>query len=320
MNWEEMEEGEGSAMNMSVSIPGYSESTPTYYTVQVSIERSTYNVMKRYSDFEEFHTSIEQEMGERAPVDLPPKKWIGNRGREFLEDRRRRLEIYLRSMAKREEWRDSLAFQQFVEVTKHMNQNKTELNKGEWTRKVTEAKDFIHRASQAGGGADERKYSVMAGAKIKELENHLVGNHGLGDGEYRRRKDLLHDLSRSLLNINKGAASDSPMPSSGTVSSLFNTSSKRVLGGGGGASGGAETDRTRDLNNADLMVQQKDDMSDQDQVIQLLRSTIQRQRELGEQINEEIVNQNQLLDELDADTHQFSSRLNQAKKRVSKFT
>lgn len=307
-------------MNMSVSIPGYSESTPTYYTVQVSIERSTYNVMKRYSDFEEFHTSIEQEMGERAPVDLPPKKWIGNRGREFLEDRRRRLEIYLRSMAKREEWRDSLAFQQFVEVTKHMNQNKTELNKGEWTRKVTEAKDFIHRASQAGGGADERKYSVMAGAKIKELENHLVGNHGLGDGEYRRRKDLLHDLSRSLLNINKGAASDSPMLSSGTVSSLFNTSSKRVLGGGGGASGGAETDRTRDLNNADLMVQQKDDMSDQDQVIQLLRSTIQRQRELGEQINEEIVNQNQLLDELDADTHQFSSRLNQAKKRVSKFT
>lgn len=306
-------------MNISISIPGYSESTPTYFTVQVSMERSTYNVRKRYSDFEAFHTSIEQEMGERAPVDLPPKKWIGNRGREFLEDRRRRLEIYLRSMTKREEWRDSLTFQQFLEVTKHMNQNKTELNKGEWTRRVTETKDFIHRASQASGGADERKYTVMAGAKIKELENHLVGNHSLGDGEYRRRKDLLHDLSRNLLNISKGSG-DSNTPSSGTVSSLFNTpsSSKRVLGGGGG--GGVETDRTRDLNNAELMLQQKDDMSDQDQVIQMLRSTIQRQRQLGEQINEEIVDQNQLLDELDADTHQFSSRLNQAKKRVSKFT
>ncbi|KAA8913803.1 hypothetical protein TRICI_003111 [Trichomonascus ciferrii] len=181
------------------------------------------------------------------------------------------------------------------------------------------AKDFIHRASQAGGaGADERKYTVMAGAKLKELENHLVGNHGLGDGEYRRRKDLLHQLSRSLLSINKDSATADARPAqqaAGTATaSLFNT--KRVLGGGGGA----ETDRTRDLNNAELMLQQKDDMSEQDQVIQMLRSTIQRQRELGEQINEEIVGQNQLLDELDADTHQFSSRLNQAKKRVSKFT
>lgn len=308
---------------MNISIPGYSETSPTKFNIQISINQITYNVSKRYSEFEAFNNTVEQEMNEKSPVELPAKKWVGNKNRDFLEDRRRKLEIYLRSMMKREEWRESLAFQQFLEVSKHIHKGKTNNNTGEWTKKVTETKEFIQRASQANGkgGAEERKYVVMAGAKIKDLESHLVGNQQtLGDGEYRRRKDLVHELSRNLLNVTKAASPSThsiEKPTSNSSSTLNHVSSgSRVLGG----VGGSETDRTRDVNNSGLMEQQKDDMSQQDEMIQMLRATIQRQKQLGEDINEEIEGQNKLLDELDSDTHFTSSRLNQAKKRVSKFT
>lgn len=64
----------------------------------------------------------------------------------------------------------------------------------------------------------------------------------------------------------------------------------------------------------------EDEMKSQDQVIEGLRSTIRNQRQLGQQIYEELEYQNKLLDELDQDTHTTNAKLNQAKRRVKKFT
>lgn len=314
---------------MNISILGYSETTPTYFTIQVTMGRATFQVRKRYNDFDLFDTKIEQEMGEKPPLDLPSKKWIGNKNREFLDQRRRELELYLRSMAKRDDWRESLVFQEFLEVSKHVKSSGSAgaRSKGNWLKGVNEAREHIQLANQA-EGADERRYMVLAGAKVKELEALLAGDDGIGDGEYRRRSDVIQELSRSLLNkksrqqqalLNNFEPNDSLNNSRNSSSiQLFGDAAKnrptRVLGKG------EETDRTRDLTNNQLLSLQQNDMEDQDQMIESLRKIAQRQRQLGEDINEELTYQTQLLEELDQDTHITSSKLNQARRRIGKFT
>lgn len=61
------------------------------------------------------------------------------------------------------------------------------------------------------------------------------------------------------------------------------------------------------------------EMKSQDQVIQGLRATIRTQRDLGQQIHEELEYQNKMLDDLDQDTHTTNAKLNQARRRVKKF-
>lgn len=67
------------------------------------------------------------------------------------------------------------------------------------------------------------------------------------------------------------------------------TSGRRVLGSGG------ETDKTRQLNNAGLLQMHEDEMQSQDQTIEGLRKTLRTQRDLGQQIYEELEFQNKAL-------------------------
>ncbi|CAN6633388.1 hypothetical protein TRVA0_014S00716 [Trichomonascus vanleenenianus] len=311
---------------LSIAVPGYSETTPTVYNVQVSVDRTTYQVRKRYSEFAEFAARIEQELGDRAPGELPAKKWLGNRGREFLESRRRGLELYLRALARRDDWRDSLAFQQFLEVPQHVRPTASGAS-AKWLAGVTEARGLVSQATRASTGSEQRRYVVLAGAKIRDLEAVLAGDDALGDGEYRRRRDALQELTRTLLSLRDspqqrrsgnggnedGAAPEPRAAETPRLSSGDDSNKPRVLGRP------QETDRTRPLGNEELVQLQKDDMAEQDRLVEYLRHTIRRQKDLGEQINEELSLQNTMLDELDNETHAMSSRLNQARRRVNKL-
>jgi regulator of vacuolar morphogenesis len=298
---------------MNISIPGYSETSPIHYNIQVSFERTTFNVKKRYSDFVEFVVSIENEMGEKAPVDLPAKKWIGSKSREFLDDRRRGLELFLRAIVKRDEWRDSLALMSFLEISAHIKNETSQAAKarGDWIKLTSEANSLVQQISKQTSSAERRRLSVLANARIKDLERILSADNALGDGEYRRRRDIIQKLNQSL---RESVSSPNPQPTPATYSNSSTpsrSSSPRVLGG--------ETERTRQVNNAGLMTIQKNDMEEQDKVIDNLREMISRQRTLGLSINEELAHHNQLLDEMDTDTHSVNAHLNQAKRRTGKL-
>lgn len=318
--------------SMQLSVPGYTETTPTYFSIQVCYEQETYAIKKRYSDFVELAAQLEEEMGEPAPTDLPAKKWIGNGNREFLDGRRKGLEAFLRSIVKRDEWRESLAFVRFIELSKHVKSQSSKATKarGEWVKGVAEARELMANVSKQGGdSAEERRLCILATNKLKDLESSLVEDSSLGDGEYRRRRDILNELGRILekTKLRATTISTTGVPrSNGSTdisadlnhTKLFGnrserSASPRVLGGG------SETDRTRDLNNSQLLVQQQTDMGDQDQIIENLRKNIARQKQLGLDINEELVFQNRLLDDLDDQTHATNGRLNQARRRAGKL-
>lgn len=252
-------------------------------------------------------------MGERPPVDLPGKKWIGGKNREFLEERRRGLEVFLRAIAKREQWRESLAMTDFLQVSRHVKRAKesTAVN-GFWVTTITDVQDLLRQAVWS-DGARQRKLQVMAQSRIKDLERALAddaANGAVGEGELRRRRDALLEVQRVHREVSEGH----PLGASFIKQMTARSSSPRILGGG------METDRTKKLNNSQLLQLQKDDMQQQDEMIRQMGEQVRRQKELGLTINEELEYQNQLLDELDSDTHVTNARLSQARRRTNKIT
>lgn len=317
---------------MNVSVPQFDQGSPTRFAIAVTVDRISFTVHKRYSDFCAFDEQIQYEMGEPTPAPLPPKKWVGNKNPQFLEDRRRGLELYLRAIIRRQEWRESLAFQQFLEVAKHAKESKpsTAVLRSQWLKDAEDARSIIASATSSisssssstpAASAQVRRAAVVAGTKVKDLELALKEDSSLGEGEYRRRKDIVDELSRAVQTLTRpalpGSSSRSPSPSLFDTAAAGNATSSgrsRVLGAA------AETNRTRDLDNRGLLQLQTSQMQEQEAALEHLRATISRQRELGETINEELTYQNELLDDLDANVHATNARLNQARRQVKKFT
>jgi hypothetical protein len=139
----------------------------------------------------------------------------------------------------------------------------------------------------------------------------------LGDGEIRRRKDLLinarkekdglEDLLHAMATKSKLDRAVASMQDKDALLRVGNdslsegrrtpTRSGRVLG--------KETERTRELDNNGVLQLQRQMMQSQDQNVDELMKIIIRQRELGTAIHEELEVQNELLKLADEDTDRF---------------
>uniref|UniRef100_A0A5S6R3P4 PX domain-containing protein n=1 Tax=Trichuris muris TaxID=70415 RepID=A0A5S6R3P4_TRIMR len=81
-----------------IHIKGFTvKSDFTFYTIAVSVGKYEWTVDRRYSDFDAFHRARQKD---KAAPALPPKRLIGNQDCEFLNNRRRNLEAYLRAVFK----------------------------------------------------------------------------------------------------------------------------------------------------------------------------------------------------------------------------
>ncbi len=181
-------------------------------------------------------------------------------------------------------------------------------------------------------GAAAKSSLVKAGGMITALEEGLTniqkvatggwGGQKLGDGEIRRRKDLiatarkdkegLEDLLNAMTTKSKlDNAVATIQDKQSLVGSKSKPASGRVLG--------KETAETRELDNQGVLQLQKQKMADQDMDVDELRKIVQRQRELGERINEELEVQNDLLKMVDEDVDRVQGKIDIAKKRISKI-
>lgn len=133
----------------------------------------------------------------------------------------------------------------------------------------------------------------------------------LGDGELRRRKDLLvnarkeKDGLEDLLNAmaakgridNAVASLEDKEALVGSARTRKPARSGRVLG--------KETERTRELDNQGVLQLQRETMQDQDLGLEELRKIVARQKELGIAINGELQVQNDLLRLADEDADRY---------------
>ncbi|CAO4374835.1 unnamed protein product [Caenorhabditis nigoni] len=73
----------------------------TVYRIQITVDTYTWTVERRYSDFDAYDI---QRFTDRKKSFLPPKKRLGNKDLEFIEERRIELEKYVRALLELEVW------------------------------------------------------------------------------------------------------------------------------------------------------------------------------------------------------------------------
>lgn len=183
---------------------------------------------------------------------------------------------------------------------------------------------------------------VRAGTLISALDDGLThiqklpASQRLGAGELRRRKDLLSAAKKdkealeNLLNAmtqkskldsavaNISEHTDLITPTGGSNSNTPNLL-KSPTGPSRGRVLGKETKETRELDNQGLLQLQKQKMQEQDLDVDEIRKIVQRQRELGVAINQELEVQNEMLKMVDEDVDRVQGKIDVAKKRIGKI-
>lgn len=89
--------------NFQISIPRavlQKTKTKNFYVYEINLRskdgNEAWTIFKRYRDFHKLHKQLKKEHLQIKILDFPPKKKIGNLDFDFVEERRQRLQIYIR--------------------------------------------------------------------------------------------------------------------------------------------------------------------------------------------------------------------------------
>ena len=193
--------------------------------------------------------------------------------------------------------------------------------------------------AQHEASAQAKKFLVRAGTMLQALDAGLAnlasasswGTPRLSEAELRRRRDLVSNAKRekegleTLLSamVAKSAVDKTVADKSESTALLGGPAAaagKPVVAASRGRVLGKETDRTRALDNQGVVQLQKQMMREQDEDVMVLARAVARQRELGEQIQEELVVQNEMLGMLDEDATRVQGKMDIARKRIGKIS
>ncbi|KAJ3942102.1 uncharacterized protein N0V96_007593 [Colletotrichum fioriniae] len=334
----------------------------TLYNITLRLPLKSFVVQKRYSDFATLHQTLTSLVGAAPPNPLPGKSWFKSTvsSPDLTEQRRKGLEAYLRAIAESPDrrWRDTSAWRTFLNLPSTgvgSTGNSAASAHGlitsgragaadptTWLDLHREMKSCLHDArnqlarrdgavdsnntsAAAEAGAAAKKALVKAGTLVSTLADGLRAMQEggrLGDGELRRRRDLLSSarveregldkLSNSMAQGNSRNGSGGPGGREGWASA----GDKAALLGRSGGGGGGEDGRT---DNNGVVQLQRQMMSEQDEQVNTLAAIVRRQKEIGLQINEEVTEQTKMLDRLNEDADRVGGKIDVAKKRIKKF-
>lgn len=285
---------------------------------------------------------------------------------QLAEERRKGLETYLQSINQAEDpkWRDTSAWRAFLNLPSNASSKSSSAsglrnaisgaggsvpitNPVVWLDHHRDLKSQLHESrlyvtkrdqatttqAQHECGAQAKKHLVKAGTVIASLEQGLRnlsadawGNEKLGEGELRRRRDLVESAKRekegleNLLAamITKSQVDQTVAKAQEKEALVGNAASSKPLSAGRVL--GRETDRTRALDNDGVLQLQKQLMQEQDEDVMVLGQAVRRQRELGIAIQEELQVQNEMLGMLDEDVTRVEGKIQVANKRIAKIS
>ncbi|KAI1201173.1 Phox homologous domain-containing protein [Nemania serpens] len=358
-----------------ITIPTTSLHTPTdkskpytLYNITLRLPLRTYVVQKRYSEFAALNGTLTGLVGVAPPAPLPPKSWFKSTlsSPELTEDRRRRLESYLRAIAESPDrrWRDTSAWRTFLNLP-GLNSagnsaaslrggygipNRDAANQaaaqdpGTWLdlhaemrRDFQEARRCLARRDAATensaaleAASAAKKALVKAGGLLGCLRDGLKAMEAarrLGDGEIRRRKDLLaaarvdrEDLDKLSSAISATAkALGKGAPKAADKAALVGTAASKARGRVLGAPL-PETEQTRELDNQGVAQLQRQLMRDQDEDVASLTNVVRRQREMAVAIHQEVEEQTKMLDHVNSHADLLAGKMAVAKNRAKKLS
>ena len=141
----------------------------------------------------------------------------------------------------------------------------------------------------------------------------------VGEGELARRMDLMKNLKMDILGLEKEVESQS------VASSV--AAQRQILFAGSPSSSGSrrkfgvaqETDKTRPLDDSQLLSLQSQLMNQQDEALDTLSTVIRRQKQIGLAITQELDYHNQLLDDLEDGASRTQANLKAGDKKLSRI-
>ncbi|CAH1999940.1 unnamed protein product [Acanthoscelides obtectus] len=95
----EMRIGESSSVHVwipSAFLTGSGSNSHHVYQIYLKVGNDEWNIYRRYAQFHALHTDLKKLDPAVAAFDFPPKKSIGKKDSALVEDRRKRLQVYLR--------------------------------------------------------------------------------------------------------------------------------------------------------------------------------------------------------------------------------
>lgn len=132
--------------------------------------------------------------------------------------------------------------------------------------------------------------------------------------EMTRRQNLIENLKSDLEKLDADSQVSRNSPSSNR-SQLLNPSSRSTRKFGVAQ----ETEETRALDNSSLLLLQRTTMETQDDVLGTLLTVVQRQKEIGMQMSQELDLQNSLLDDVDEKVAKVNTKLNISDKKIKRI-
>ncbi|KAG0231748.1 hypothetical protein BGW41_002100 [Actinomortierella wolfii] len=163
----------------------------TVYRIEVHAAVRTWNIWKRYSEFDALHNRfIELFPNNPPPEPLPKKHWWQSTmdSPELLEERRAGLEIYLRGILSHRDdrWRKTLEWSEFLAIP--VSRSSIDLLGG------AGAGSRLHHG---GSGDDSNSTSSFGGATTLAGVHHFTSESWLE--EFRTSQNMVREI-RSLLN------------------------------------------------------------------------------------------------------------------------
>ncbi|PHH55464.1 hypothetical protein CFIMG_007288RA00001 [Ceratocystis fimbriata CBS 114723] len=340
----------------------------TLYNITLRLPLRSFVVQKRYSDFAALQTALATAVGTPPPSPLPGKSWIKSTvsSPELTETRRAALETYLRAIAESPDrrWRETSAWRSFLNLPSTSAPSSSVSAGGliknvagvgaqdpstwldmhrEMKMLLQEARNCLSRRDAA-VDANNTAATVEAGTGAKRALSKANGllhtlSEGLsviqergrlGDGELRRRRDLLMSAKVEREGLEKLSNTISSTPSlarTGAASSsdkmaLFGpTSSLAITPRSGRVIGApvAETDQTRELDNTGVLQLQQQMMQSQDQSLDQLAAIVRRQKDMGLAIKDEVERHVEMLDRVNEDVDRVSGKVRVARNRIKKL-
>ncbi|KAH8120231.1 syntaxin [Phellopilus nigrolimitatus] len=199
--------------------------------------------------------------------------------------------------------------------------------------------------SDRGDVVSAHSTNVQAKKKLAAILNRLgtladglrsLAVAGLSEGEFQRRTDMAARLQDDCEKLSKmmivsrssSRAFASSVPANQNSASeadraklLGSTSANKPFARvfGAAASQPQETEQTRPLDDFGVLQLQQTKMQEQDSQLSQLTTILQRQRQLGLAINQEILEQNEALDDLTDNVDSTGAKLANAKKQLNRL-
>lgn len=314
-----------------ITIPSTTiKNSTTYYHIAIKLPLRSLSTEKRFLEFEELHASLSKELGINPsdfPYSLPGKrlKWLSNSA-STVELRRNDLSIYLNNVVRDKEIQNSPILLRFLnlpvnfkfnvglfkpEVT-DLQADPDSINEDNWLEIVRKFKAELSLLSEPKETFEDRLERRTKISKSLQpcLSNLSTTLHRLNidSKEKIRREGILRDLKSELDRLIRTSLTKESEAKPFTA-----VEGKRVFGKP------RETKETMLLDNKELLQQQVQIQKDQDQELEQLLRIVQRQKQIGEAINTEVEEQNEMLDQFEEEVHDASEKLRGARRNAKKI-